>query len=284
MNAATKHLVFLSLFLFFAVGCHELGHVDGPANYGSVSQDIVGEIQYVDTRTSEIEIRSESGRVSNVRYDGRTQVVYQRRNYSVSNLEPGDTVAVRIQSDRDGRLYTDLVTVREDAHDRVYRGANTLLRGTVQRSDPRYSSIMVETGDRRQVSFYYDTRTRTQFRNRDYRPQDIQSGDYINVRTRDGSKDNPTAEVINVMSRAQDGAGSNRGDRLDRLDGRVEYVDTRRGTFEIRGQNNRLIVVNIPYNPPRSVSDRFNRLRDGDNVRVEGRFVNQDRFELESFL
>lgn len=284
MKLATRYLAFLSLFLFSAVGCHELGHVDGPGNYGNTSQDIVGEIQYVDTRSAEIEIRSESGRVTNVRYDGRTQVVYQRRNYSVSNLEPGDYVAMRVQSDRDGRLYTDLVSVREDAQDRNYRGANTVLRGIVQRSDPRYSSIMVETGDRRQVSFYYDARTRTQFRNRDYRPQEIQTGDYINVRTRDGNKENPTADVINVISRARDGAGSNRGERLDRLDGRVEYVDTRRGTFEIRSQNNRLIVVNMPYNPPRAISDRFNRLRDGDYVRLEGRFVNQDRFELESFL
>jgi len=32
------------------------------------------------------------------------------------------------------------------------------------------------------------------------------------------------------------------------------------------------------------VADRFNRLREGDYVRIEGRFVNQDRFELESFL
>lgn len=284
MKYATIYLASLSLFLFSVVGCHELGHVDGPGNYGSTSQDIVGEIQYVDTRAGEIQIRGESGRVSNVRYDGRTQVVYQRRNYSVSNLEPGDYVAMRVQSDRDGRLYTDLVSVREDAQDRVYRGANTVLRGAVQRSDPRYHSIMVETGDRRRVSFYYDARTRTEFRNRDYRPQDIQSGDYIYVRTRDGNKDNPTADFINVISRGQEGARENRGDRLDRLDGQVEYVDPRRGTFEMRGRNNRLIVVNIPYNPPRSVSDRFNRLRHGDTVRIEGHFLNQDRFELESFL
>lgn len=283
MKTAKTYLAFLSLFLLAAVGCEDLGRYDGPGGYGGTAGDIVGEIQNVDSRASEIVIRSDSGRTTRVRYDSRTQVVYQRRNYSVSNLEPGDYVAMRVDSDRDGRLYTDLVTVREGAQDRGSRGSGTTLRGTVQRSDSRYSSIMIETTDRRQVSFYYDARTRTTFRNRDYRPQDIQSGDYIDVRTRDGGKDNPTADVINVISRAQDSTGPNRGDRLDRLEGRVESVDTRRGTFEIRGQNNRLIVVNLPSNPPRTVSDRFNRLRDGDYVRIEGRYVNQDRFELDSF-
>ena len=221
LKRTKKYFLFLPLFLFAAAGCHEIGHVDD-GGYGSAGGEIVGEIQNINSRAAEIEIRSDSGRTSYVRYDSRTQVVYQRRNYSVSNLEPGDYVAMRVDTDRDGRLYTDLVTVREDTQNRAYRGSNTVLRGTVKRSDPRYSSIMVENTDRRQVSFYYDARTRTRFQNRDYRPQDIKSGDYIDVRTRDGNKDNPTADVINVISRAQDGAGPNRGARLDRGGARDE--------------------------------------------------------------
>jgi hypothetical protein len=46
----------------------------------------------------------------------------------------------------------------------------------------------------------------------------------------------------------------------------------------------RIVLVTLPYSAPRSVSDRFNRLREGDFVRVEGRFINNDRFELEEFL
>jgi hypothetical protein len=45
-----------------------------------------------------------------------------------------------------------------------------------------------------------------------------------------------------------------------------------------------MVVVSLPSNAPRSVGDRFNRLREGDHVRIEGQFLNQDRFELESFL
>ena len=169
--------------------------MDGPGDYGSSGNEVVGEVMNVDTRAREIEIRADSGRTRRIAYDNNTQVIYRQRNYSVANLERGDYVAARVQQDRDGRYYTDTVTVRESAQD----------RGTI-------------------------------------------------------------------------------GGRLDRTEGRVEFVDSRRGTFEIRDSRNRLIVVSVPFNAPRAVTDRFNRLRNGDYVRIEGRSVSTDRFDLESFL
>jgi len=281
----TQRLLGLLIFPLLAfAGCHELGH-DGPGDYGSVSSsNITGEIQYVDTRALEIEIRADSGRTSVVRYDNNTRVVYQQRNYAVSNLEPGDQVAMRTQ-DRNGRLYTDLVTVRDSVQNRVYGGATGVLRGTVQRNDPRYSSMVMETNDKRQVAFYYDAQTRVRYRNRDYPVQNIQAGDVVDVRTRDRNQQTPTAELITVTSTAQDRTGPTGASlgRLETLEGRVEYVDTRRGLFELRGPSNRLVVVNLQYNPPRTISERFNRMREGETVRIDGRFTNQDRFELENF-
>jgi exosome complex RNA-binding protein Csl4 len=178
-------------------GCDELARVGDLGNYGSLGSDLVGEVENVDTRAREIQIRTDSGRTSVVRYDDRTQVIYQQRNYSVANLEPGDYVAARVQQDRNGQNYTDTITVREGVQDR---------------------------GNKR-------------------------------------------------------GSG-----RLDRIEGRIEYVDERRGTFELRDSRNRLIVVAVPFNAPGSVMDRFNRLRTGDFVRIEGRAVDTDHFDLESFL
>jgi len=178
-------------------GCDELARVGDLGNYGSLGSDLVGAVEYVDTRAREIEIRTDSGATSVIRYDDQTQVIYQQRNYSVANLEPGDYIAARVQQDRDGRNYTDTITVREGVQDR---------------------------GNRR------------------------------------GSA------------------------RLDRIEGRIEYVDERRGTFELRDSRNRLIVVAVPFNAPGSVMDRFNRLRTGDFVRIEGRAAGSDRFDLENFL
>jgi hypothetical protein len=182
--------------IFLVAGCHELGHLDGLGDYGTLSNEIVGEVQNIDARSRQIEIRTDAGRTSSIRYDDNTQVIYRQRNYQVSNLERGDYVAARIQQDRDGRNYTDTVTVRESVQDR----------------------------------------------------------------------------------------GSTGGARLDQTEGRVEYIDNRRGTFEIRDSRNRLIVVTVAFNAPRAVTDRFNRLRNGDFVRIEGRTVSADRFDLEDFL
>jgi exosome complex RNA-binding protein Csl4 len=187
----------LSVAVLALTGCDELARVGDLGNYGSLGSDLVGEVENVDTRAREIEIRTDSGRTAVVRYDDRTQVIYQQRNYSVANLEPGDYVAARVQQDRNGQNYTDTITVREGVQDR---------------------------GNKR-------------------------------------------------------GSG-----RLDRIEGRVEYVDERRGTFELRDSRNRLIVVAVPFNAPGSVMDRFNRLRTGDFVRIEGRAAGSDRFDLENFL
>ena len=187
----------LSVAVLALTGCDELARVGDLGNYGSLGSDLVGEVENVDTRAREIQIRTDSGRTSVVRYDDRTQVIYQQRNYSVANLEPGDYVAARVQQDRNGQNYTDTITVREGVQDR---------------------------GNKR-------------------------------------------------------GSG-----RLDRIEGRIEYVDERRGTFELRDSRNRLIVVAVPFNAPGSVMDRFNRLRTGDYVRIEGRAVDADHFDLESFL
>lgn len=196
MKATTRLFGFLAMALLALSGCHELGHVDGPGDYGSVGGDLVGEVRYVDTRAREIELRSDAGRTLVVRYDNRTRVTYRQRDYAVSNLEPGDSVAMRTQQDRDGRLYTDLVTVRESVQDR---------------------------------------------------------------------------------------SGSGKVGRLDRFEGTVESIDQRRGTFEVRDRS-RLVVISVAFNAPRAVTDRFNRLRQGDYIRVEGRFTSQDRFDLENFL
>jgi len=197
MRAIKQLSMVLALAFISLAGCQELGRIDGPGGYGSVGNEIVGEVMNVDTRGRQIDIRANSGRTSSVRYDNNTQVVYRQRNYPVSNLERGDYVAARVEQDRDGRYYTDTVTVRESAQD----------RGTT-------------TG----------------------------------------------------------------GGRLDRIEGKIEYVDSRRGTFELRDSRNRLVVVSVPFNAPRPVNDRFNRLRNGDYVRIEGRAVSSDRFDLESFL
>jgi len=188
----------LSVALLGFTGCPALGPLENPGGIGGINNDVIGEVQFIDNRTRELEIRTDSGRRSVLRFDNNTQVTYRQRTYPVSNLERGDYVAARVQQDRDGRSFTTSISVRETAQDR--------------------------------------------------------------------------------------GMGASSGNRLDRTEGRVEYVDLRRGLFEIRDRRNRVVVVSVAHNAPRAVTDRFNRLRSGDYVRIEGRTTNSDRFDLELFL
>ena len=201
MRLTVNVISFFSLALLGFAGCHELGHVDGPGDYGGIfgNNDLVGEVRNVDTRAREIELRTEAGRRESVRYDDNTRVIYRQREYTVSNLEPGDYIAARVRQDRNRGHFTDYITVRESAQDRG---------GYTGRS----------------------------------------------------------------------------GGRLDRLEGTVEYIDSRRGTFEVRSRNGRSVLVNLPFNTSRADRERFDRLREGDSVRLEGSYVNQDRFDFEAFL
>lgn len=205
MKVTVRVLAFLSWGLLVLTGCAELGQIGFPGDYGTWGgSDLVGEVRDVDTRARQIELSTDTGRRFLVSYDNNTRVSYRQRDYAVANLEPGDYVAMRTQQDRDGRYFTDLITVKESVQERGgYGGASS---------------------------------------------------------------------------------GSGSAGRLERLEGRVEFVDSRRGTLEIRDRNNRLVVVLLPYNAPRAISDRLNRLREGDYVRMEGRFLNRERFELENFV
>jgi hypothetical protein len=193
-------MAFLLPGLLALTGCPALDIPGGLGGLGgaNVNSDVMGEVQFVDSRGRTIEIRTDSGQKSVLRYDNNTQVAYRQRNYPVTSLERGDYVAARVQQERDGSYSTSAITVRETAQDR--------------------------------------------------------------------------------------GMGVSRGNQMDRTEGRVENIDTRRGTFEIRDQRNRIVVVSVAFNAPRTVTDRFNRLRNGDYVRIEGRGVSADRFDLENFL
>ena len=205
MKLSKRVLGLLSWSFLLLSGCAELSQIGLPGDYGNWGgSDLVGEVRDVDTRAHQIELSTDAGRKFLVRYDNNTRVSYRQRDYAVANLEPGDYVTVRAQQDRDGRYFTDLITVKESVQERGgYGGASS---------------------------------------------------------------------------------GSGIVGRLEKLEGRVEFVDSRRGTLEIRDRNNRLVVVSLPYNAPRAITDRLNRLREGDYVRMEGRFLNRERFEIENFV
>lgn len=157
------------------------------------------------------------------------------------------------------------------------------LIGEVRRVDSRNRQIELRSDSGRNLQVSYDSSTRVVYRQRDYDVSNLEPGDYISVQAQEGRDGQYYAAYITVRESVQDRGGRSRLGRLDTLEGRIEYIDSQRGSFRVRDRG-RVVLVTLPYSTPRSVSDRFNRLREGDYVRIEGRYINDDRFELEAFL
>ncbi len=131
----------------------------------------------------------------------------------------------------------------------------------------------------------YSADARAIYRGREYPVSQLGGGDIVVMQLRQDSRGNSYTDLIRVQESSRDWSGITRsGTGIQTVDGRVEQVDFQRSSFEIRDQSRERIFVSLPYNARRSDVDRFRALRAGDYVRIEGRFLDRDRFELENFL
>ena len=146
--------------------------------------------------------------------------------------------------------------------------------------------IEIRTDSGRTAVVGYDDQTQVIYRQRNYSVTNLERGDYVAAHVQRDRDGRDFADTITVRESVQERSGTGRqtGSRVDRLEGRVEDVDPRRGTFDIRDSRNRVVTVSVAFNAPRSVRDRFDRLRSGDYVRIEGRAGGSDQFDLENFL
>lgn len=157
--------------------------------------------------------------------------------------------------------------------------------GEVSYVDERSRELEVRTDRGRVRTVRYDHRTRVIYRQREYGVGNLEPGDYVAVRVIEEVSGRPYAEEIRVREAVQErGAARLPRRRLERLEGTVEYVNDARGLFELRQRSGQKVVVTLPYGASRATVDRLRRLRGGDRVRLEGYFLNPERFELEAFL
>jgi hypothetical protein len=157
----------------------------------------------------------------------------------------------------------------------------------VERLDTSSREIHLRPNDSRIRVVGYSADARAIYRGREYPVARLEGGDIVVMRLRQDSRGNSYTDLIRVQesSRDWDRDGITRsGTGIQTVDGRVEQVDLQRSSFEIRDQSRERIFVSLPYNARRSDVDRLRALRAGDYVRVEGRFLDRDRFELENFL
>ena len=143
----------------------------------------------------------------------------------------------------------------------------------------------VTFSDRRSVTFSNDAQVL--YRGREYPITRLAPGDLVAMQT----KRDPRGDSFVDLIRIQEEARSDRGLReesttpppIESLSGTVQSVNQRDDSFELNVQPNPVVVA-LSANVRDSDRERFRTLHSGDRVRIEGRFIGRDRFEMLSFL
>jgi hypothetical protein len=156
--------------------------------------------------------------------------------------------------------------------------------GEVNRVDSRSRTLEIREDRGRAVRIRYDGSTRVVYQGRRYSATSLERGDFVTVRVQRDRRGDLYARnvVVRRDSRGRSPGQAAPSARRQTLDGRVVRVQQREGRFELRtGRSS--VWVSLPYNASSSVRDRFRRLRQGDDVRVEGVWLNDRRFEVQRF-
>ena len=278
-----------------AAGCGSVLGGSDPVPPGDLERYRSGEIERVDTARREIVLDAEPGVETRLRgagdrlvvaYDDRTRVVYRGEQYEPAALEAGDRVRVELQYAAGGDLYTPYVEVTQSVQQRP--GDDDLagtLSGEVDSVDDVRREIRVDTADG-DFTVRYDDDTPVLYEGREYRATALEPGDLIRIDTRDVAGERWVVGSIDVLESVQERTGGVPGggfETADRLEGRIEWIDERRGEFGVRTESLGVITVEVPYDAARIERDRFDALDDGDYVRVSVEESGRGRYRLVRF-
>ncbi len=252
-KAGTITTALLAMVLLAGCGSSGLGDIlgGGGNSQPTSSGDIRGTVNFVDTSNRFVDLTNVSGyetrlqdgssrgQTARVYYDAQTPVEYQGRNYRPEDLERGDEIAVRLQQSGN-QLIAHSMTVLYNSATGSGSGSgsgtgayNTTVRGTVRYIDASRRTIEVDRGyNSGAVVVEYDANTPVTYNSRQYRPEDLQRGDEVELTVRDLGSGRMLAQRIDVIRSVSDG-GSVGGTTQSNLRGTVRNVDTSRRTIEL---------------------------------------------------
>jgi hypothetical protein len=235
--------------VFFLSGCGTMGDILGggsdsntPADPStSQSTDVRGTVESVNAQQRTLTIAPEQGSGSNLRnndrivltYDTSTVVEYQGQTYRPEDLENGDRIEAATERSGD-RLLVRRITVLSDVSGDGAALPNQIgdFDGTVLGVNSSRRTIQVDPfgNDTPPVEVAYDSGTRVEYQGRSYRPEDLERGDSVRVRTR-SSASAVVADDIMVMR----DANTNGMPTGQQLRGTVRSIDTNSRTIELEG-------------------------------------------------
>ncbi len=162
-------------------------------------------------------------------------------------------------------------------------GGGNELAGTIQSVDTRTLQIGITQTNGQTVGVRYDNNTRVIYQNQNYPVTSLENGDQVVARIQDNGNGNYYTDSIQVTQSVQSGNTGTGSGSVQSFQGTVRQVDIQNGLFTIDGGTGYIVTVSMPYNPSRADLNRFQNLRQGDQVRFYGVALNNTRIELRQF-
>jgi hypothetical protein len=156
----------------------------------------------------------------------------------------------------------------------------------VQGLDTQRQLIQLRTQDGQTGSVQYDQNTVVVYQQQQYQVSNLERGDVVAIQVRQTGQGGAYASRIDVQQSVQERTGQGGAGgvgQVQQFSGRVGQVDYQRGMFQLQTSYSGNVVVTLPYNPSSTTVNQFNRLRNGDSVRLEGTQVGNGRVELYRF-
>jgi exosome complex RNA-binding protein Csl4 len=152
----------------------------------------------------------------------------------------------------------------------------------VRSVDESQRLIQVTTTQGQTGNVRYDQNTVVVYQQQQYPVTALERGDVVVMQVQEDARGELYVSRIDVQQSVQERTGQT-GGNVQELSGRVANLDRNRGWFVLQTQSGNL-TVSLPYNPPQATLDYFNRLRNGDTVRLEVTPLGAGRAEIYRFL
>jgi hypothetical protein len=160
--------------------------------------------------------------------------------------------------------------------------------GLVERVDLDARRLYLRPQDGGHRVVVYSRDAQVFYRGREYPVTRLVPGDVVAMQMKRDPRGEPYVDLIRIQEETVSDRGR-REDftamrRIERLAGTVENINRRDDSFELNNRPGQIVSVLLSENVRDSDRERFQTLRSGDRVRIEGKYVGSERFEMLSFL
>ena len=153
------------------------------------------------------------------------------------------------------------------------------ITATVNGVDTKLEEIYLRASGNQHYVVNYTKDTRVSDRGRSFSVAELRVGDQVRVDLRENTGRRLYADRI----RRESAGAANNTVGIRTVEGTVERIVPERGFLELRVLNGDLLTVYVPESTSTTTRDRFDRIRVGDQVRLEGERLSEDRLELVVF-